>query len=100
MRLTVTKHFELKDSSIVRSAHYDEVSNELRVTFHDNHDKNKEGETYLYEGVSPDLVDAWKTSKSVGSFFVEYIKDDKSLKCTRVELPVTLRMMEEENESH
>ena len=72
MKLQITKHYELKDSSIIQSASYNEMTNQLIVRFHAG---GKYTSTYGYEGISPDLITAWRKSESVGSFFVEHIKN-------------------------
>jgi hypothetical protein len=86
MKLTITQHFEYPESSILHEASYDTLTMRLYVTFHDK--KKNETETYAYDSVSPDVIDRWKTSKSKGSYFVEFIKDDPSIACTKVELPL------------
>jgi hypothetical protein len=86
MKLTITQHFEYPESSILHEASYDTLSMRLYVTFHDK--KKNETETYAYDNVSPDVIDRWKIAKSKGSYFIEFIKNDESITCTKVELEV------------
>ena len=67
---------ELRASSNVEGAHYDEARSVVRVTF-------KGGSQYDYFGVTSETVNLWEGAKSVGSFLNSVLKDETEYPCRR-----------------
>lgn len=57
---------DLKPSSAIIEAKYNETTKELEVTLHN-------GDTYIYSNVPVSITYEWEDSPSVGSYYVNYI---------------------------
>lgn len=71
------RQLQLKESSNIHSAYYNEHTGTLKVAFH-------RGPVYNYEGVDKRAVGNWQRSGSVGQYFNRHFKNNKKYPYTRV----------------
>jgi hypothetical protein len=75
MSLKITKNVKMKDSSFIRSSHYNIDKKELTVQFKDN-------SVYMYFDVPEIVVKKWIGAKSVGQYFHKHIRGLQNIKAT------------------
>lgn len=64
---------QVNRSSTVDGVHYDHQSGILSVRF-------LTGDEYQYQGISPQMAEAFESSKSMGSFIHKYLKGKKPVR--------------------
>jgi hypothetical protein len=67
-QITIVRTVQLPESSIIKQMHYNVNTEVLTVTFNTNR-------TYIYSDVPDNIVKEMCKSKSVGSYFREFIRD-------------------------
>ena len=74
------KRLNIKNSSLIKEATYNRLYNKLSIVF-----KNSPEDVYVYSGVSEETIEEFENSKSKGSYFQNYIKENyTTLKMTIV----------------
>lgn len=73
-KIIIRRTITLTDSAILQQLDYDVNTLELFITFHPNRGRDY-GDTYLYSGVPENVVKDLINSKSAGSYFREFIRD-------------------------